>query len=536
MSLTALLFVAACAPAGDTGGGGTAAPATPAENGAVAADSPASADDGLVVLSAFNNNTGFVAQHWGTDIVSNEIIARTGVTIDWEVNADDSDTRLNLIVASGDFPDIMSMGINLLATRTMLDDELVYSWEELFNRYAPHVMSSAFMARNERYLRNIYDFTDTIYTIPQGFADRQKIDDGTFLMQAPGYYVRQSLLDAVGNPPLNTLNDLENVLHLITEYDPTIPHPLFLWNPVGNGWDANGILVIYRSMGGRGDFYIQPDGSLHNIVRDPLFRETLLLLNRWYNYGFISHQNFMDGTIEQEAINLEGTYAVAVGHIWRAISSRDALGDVWPIPHLAQPGVDFYSPFAGLTGWGGFFIPRSNSNTEATAHLLEFLISDEGQALVHAGIEGEHFQWGGPDGTWIEPIGEGRRLMDEGWSPWSEALGTYRYLFTMHAAIDSAFAWGLAIGDDFLIQLYSLNSTGRDASAFEGIQPDPESLDGANQVRMWELFNPFVARIIMAGTQDEANALFDEMVADMEASGMAGVEAAWTANFRARNP
>jgi hypothetical protein len=40
----------------------------------------------------------------------------------------------------------------------------------------------------------------------------------------------------------------------------------------------------------------------------------------------------------------------------------------------------------------------------------------------------------------------------------------------------------------------------------------------------------------MAGTQDEANALYDEMFADMEASGMAGIEAVWTANFRARNP
>jgi putative aldouronate transport system substrate-binding protein len=290
-------------------------------------------------------------------------------------------------------------------------------------------------------------------------------------------------------------------------------------------------------MGGRGDHYIQSDGSLQHIVRDPLYKETLMFINSLYNQGFISHQNFTDGTVEQEAINNEGSFFISAGHLWRAIAPHAAHPDIHCIPHLEQPGVSFYSPFANLTGWAGFFVPTVNSNPEATARFLDYILSDEGQTLVHAGIENVHWQWDGPDGTWVNQIGEARNTFEtEGWSGWADMLGVYRYHFTLHAAIDSAFAWGLAIGNPFLQNVYTLNSTGKDASAFEGIDPAPATLEAANLVSINDnIFNPFVAQIIMASSQAEAESLYDLMVAEMEAMGLAGIEAVRTANFIARN-
>ena len=532
--LLVVVLVAACSNENDDDTTPAATP-TPAATEDAGTDDAVS-DDGLVVLTAFHSDAAFRADTWGDDIVSQEMIARTGVTVEWEINAaHDDQTRENLMVASGEFPDMMFLGLHSLAAQTMMEDGLLYSWEELFNRYLPEAMTGDFMARNEQYLRRIWEHTDQIYTIPHGFADRRKLDQGTFLVQAPGYYVMRPTLEAIGNPPLRTLEDLENVLRLAVEHDPTIAHPLFLWNPVGLGWDANGILVIQRTLGGRGDFYIN-NGRIYNNMRDPSWREAVMFVHRMYNQGFISHQNFTDSTAEQEAVNNEGSWVVAIGHQWRSIAVEGLGHDVWNIPHLEEPGVTFYSPFDQLTGWNGFFIPRGNSNPEATARWLYYVLSDEGQALVHAGIEGQHFEWGGPDGLWIVPTGEGAELFDQGWTTWSDALGTYRYQFTTHAAIDSAFAWGLATGNEFLTNLYTINSTGRDSSAFFGIHPVAGTLEQANGVRIGEIVNAFLPQIITAFDQQEAERMFDQMMADVEASGLEGIEDMINENFARRNP
>ena len=529
MLMLALAVTACNRDNGDNSGG---EPAT--TNGtADAEETPGTGNDDVVVLTAFTNDTAFNAANWGVDVVSRRIIERTGVDIDWEVNAAADETRLNLMVASRDLPDLIFAGRTYLAIRTLQQDGLLYSWDELFERYQPEILETPFFIRNRPYLQ-FFEGSDAIYTVPGGFVDRNSIDSGNHIMQATGYYVHTAIMDAIGNPRLETLDDLEYVLRLAVEHDPTIANPLFLWNPVDNGWDASGIAILHRSMGGRGDHYITADGSVNHYMRDPLYRDTLMFLNRLFNQGLVSHNNFTDTTLEQEAINTEGSWVVALGHLWRAIVPNDALpGGVAPIPHLVQPGVSYFHPVVNLNGWGGFFVPRSVSNPEAAASFLSFAVSDEGQALSLFGIENEHWEWGGPDNEWVMLINEGRELMDEGWGAWVEGLGTYRYHWSGYAAFDSAFVWGLASVDPFRLNLHTIQNIGQDASEFEAINPDPETMEGANLVRINEIRHPMVAQIIMAPTPAEAEALFDEMLAAMEAQGLADIEAIWTENVNA---
>jgi len=362
MLIMALAMLAAC----DSGSGDADTDAPPAAD-AAANDStgdaeaddtqaddtqapPAELPDDLVTLTAFHNSMAFNAAAWGEDAVSREIIERTGVTIDWEINATDDETVLNLMVASGDLPDLIFGYRNYLAIRTLQQDGSLYSWCELFERYSPETLDSPFFQRNRTYLQ-FFEGTDAIYKVPSHFVCRNSIESGMHIMQATGYYANSAIMDAIGNPRLETLDDLEHVLQLAMEYDPTIANPLFLWNPVNNGWDANGITILHRSMGGRGDHYVSADGNIYHIARCPLYRDTMMFVNRLFNQGLISHNTFTDETLEQEAINTEGSWVVALGHMWRAIVPNDLLpGGVEPIVHLVEPGVTYFHPIASLAG------------------------------------------------------------------------------------------------------------------------------------------------------------------------------------------
>lgn len=523
-----MLFVllAACAETGNDGDT-TQSPAPETTEGGESAE-------GLVTLTAFMNSPAWSASTWGSDPVSQRMMEMTGVTFTFEVNAEDTETRLNLIVAGGDLPDLLHIPRESLATRTMIQDEMLISWEALFNDYLPDAMQTSFIQRNEEILRGLYEFTGEIWTVPNNFVDRRYIDNGTYIMQTPGYYARGTMLDAIGNPTLVTLDDLENVLRLAVENDPSLTDPLFLWNPVNIGWDANGITILYRSMGGRAvqNFFIQADGSLSHIARDPLFRDTLMFVNRMFNEGFISHNTFTDGTAEQEAVNVSDNWVVAVGHYWRSIVPQDIFEDIVPVPHLAQPGVDYFGPVMNLNGDNSLFVSATNSNLEATARLLDAMISDEWQGLASGGIYGEHWEWGGPTNNWLIPIGEAAEILDIGFGEWMELTGAFRYLFTANQGLDSALAWGMASADPWRVELFNTQNAGIDATRWENLDPPAETLEGASLARITDdILHPFVARIAMASNEQAAQALFDEMLADMEAQGLADIEAVWNANL-----
>ena len=544
LSLMMLVTIlSACAPGGDD----TPAPPPPANGGQATTDT--TADDGedapppaegIITMTMYMADAGFPVDFWGTDMVSQRMIEMTGITFQFELNADGTETRQNLIVSSGDYPDLMFMGFAQLAPRTMIQDGLAYSWDNLFERFVPEAMNTEFMVRNQAILRNLYDFTDEVWTVPSGFVDRRYVDNNTFIMQSPGYYARGSKLDELGNPPLVTLDDLEDLLRLAVEHDPDLSDPLFLWNPVGIGWDANGITILYRSMGGRsvGDGHVinvMPNGNLQHIVRDPLYKETLMFVNRLYNEGLISHNNFTDGTAEQEAINVSENWVVAVGHYWRSIVPQDLFGDIRPIPHLAQPGVNYYGPVVGLNGWNGIFVPTANRYQEETAQLLATMLTDEWQGLASGGIYGEHWEWGGPYNTWLIPIGHAADLINQGFGDWMEGTGAFRYHFAAFHGLDSALAWGMASTDPFRVEIFTTQNIGQDASPWEALNPDPETSAGANLTSIGQLFNSYVAQIVTAPSQAEAEALFETMMADVEGSGLAQIEAHWNATFDARN-
>ena len=61
-------------------------------------------EEGNITLTAYDKN---VTTSFGNDDVSSEIIKKTGVTLDYNQASGDAKEKLNLMLASNDYPDLI---------------------------------------------------------------------------------------------------------------------------------------------------------------------------------------------------------------------------------------------------------------------------------------------------------------------------------------------------------------------------------------------------------------------------------------------
>ena len=502
---------------------------------------PASAEGASepLTLKMYVGNPGFNQSGWGTDIVSTTIIEKTGINLEFEISPEAENQKLQLLIASGDLPDIILVGGKSVPGVALVENDRVWSLDELSEKYDPDYINSEFIVGNRKYLESPID--GKIYVVPSEFTDRTKLDDGVFLMPAPGYYYRKDINDAIGAPKLETLDDLAANARLAYDQDPmSLTHPIFLLEAAASA-EYSGVNVMYYAMGGKGIYY-EENGKLESRVRDPLYKETLMFINGLVNEGLINPSDFTDLNPQQDVINAEGGYYAAVGPYWRALVPHDQMpltiegAEIDVVRPLKQPGVEKpYAPVTNLNGWDGLFISKTTQYPEEAFNFVKFLQSDEGQLLVTAGIENEHWAWGGPENNWVTLIGEAKEKMTTSWNDWVGFLGTYTYQWTVRNYYDSALCWGLAIDDPFKGKVYEYENCGTDAGPYENIDPAPSSDEGVIRVKYFELWKSYIARICTANSGDEASKLYDEMVAAFDQLGLAKLEDAWTANYQAKN-
>ena len=117
-----------------------------ASNGeAVQADAGTWQNNGETVNLEWFMSAGVVPQTWDTNqYVMGQITEKTGVTISADIPAEDADTKLNLLIASGQLPDIITT-TNSTLIKDMIDADLVWPLQEFFETYLPdsHIINDS---------------------------------------------------------------------------------------------------------------------------------------------------------------------------------------------------------------------------------------------------------------------------------------------------------------------------------------------------------------------------------------------------------
>jgi putative aldouronate transport system substrate-binding protein len=291
--------------------------------------------------------------------------------------------QFNLIVASGDLPDIISW--NFVATypggpEKAINDGVILKLNDLIPNYAPnlkHVLGS-----NPDYDRLVKTDNGTYYNFPN-----IRSDVGLCIWQ--GLQVRKDWLDELGLQPPVTYDDWHEMLSAFKTRKNS-PAPLSV--PFTNA-------DFMYGFGFNKDFFVGNDGKVHWGRIEPAFRDYLALMAQWYKEGLLD-PDMATLTNQQVVSKITGGVTGAVHGalnsgmgIWlpsgRATNPKfELLAVKNPVPRKTDKLtiIDIDMPYSGANG--SVSIGGSTKNSEIAARFLDWSYSREGYMYHNFGTEG----------------------------------------------------------------------------------------------------------------------------------------------------
>ena len=93
-------------------------------------------EEGKITLTAYDKN---VTTSFGNDDVSSEIIKKTGVTLDYNQASGDAKEKLNLMLASNNYPDLILIDRSSGMIDKFISAKALIPLEDLIEEYAPNI-------------------------------------------------------------------------------------------------------------------------------------------------------------------------------------------------------------------------------------------------------------------------------------------------------------------------------------------------------------------------------------------------------------
>lgn len=371
-------------------------------------------------------------------------------------------------------------------------------------------------------------------------TDRSKLDQNVIVAGRSGYYLRKDQFEKLGSPVIKTPDELENYLKSVKTQFKDIIHPLMLWNPSGDSGESfTGINVLYQSFGGAGSKYFMSGDKVNLMVRDPKYMDTLLYINKLYREGLINASDFTDKPEQQQQNNRTGKLGVAAGGLWYRNES-DQLTKVIPtasysaIDPILANGVDkFFQPAGGFDGLDAMVITKKSTTADRAIKFIEFLATDDAQAVASCGPQAKYWDLGGPNNNWIVPKAELKTAFSD-WNKFQSTVGGYLYTWIGNSYIDSQFCWGLAADDVEKKKVYELEAKVTDYSEFDGIEPAPGSPESVIAAKINSNWANFMAKICLANSEAASKNAYNEMITKLDTLELSKLEDIWTKNHTER--
>ncbi|GAA3413549.1 extracellular solute-binding protein [Paenibacillus hodogayensis] len=318
-----------------------------------------------------------------TDINRNPYIEyiRNGTKLDVRVTAPPSegfDTKLSVIMASDDVPDLVSTSNASWFVNYVNRGELL-PLDDLINRFAPQLM--------KRIPQEAWDsvtINGRIYAIPS-------------LNEAPGGYLmygRKDWLDRLGLKPPTTLDEYYSVIKAFAERDPD-----------GNGKPNTVGLSIRENLGGTGPMFgafgtqvsltawYEREGRLVNGTVLPETKEALAFMAKLYGERLLDPQFMLNKTAvfnEKIAAGQTGLFVASWSDTRGPIEDNrrnDPQAEWIPLDYPTGPDDRKGTGASQLVRYYSV-LPAKGGNAAGAVRLLDFL-SEEGYRSVKLGFENE---------------------------------------------------------------------------------------------------------------------------------------------------
>lgn len=335
--------------------------------------------DDTTTLTMFISHTWYWSDQW-EGIIPETITEKTGVKLDITRAVDDQ--QLGIMIASADLPDLIYTD----KERDRLSNpNLCYSYNELIEQYGLSWQPDPMLVTNAK----SFSSDDNYYTLLQNFATQKEVSESSSVPMVCSLAYRADILEALGNPPMTTLDEYVAVLAMVKEKYPNMIPCTF--SPV---WGPEPFRVWCGMSSGD---YMEYDGKVIYKISHPKFKEYLQFCNNLYRNGYILADNFAVEDNDSKAYvqngqTFSGCYYTQ-GELFRYGEMSKAVDPNARIMESAPLSQDGWYSRDGI-GWSGVYITKNNKNPEATIKFMEFMFSDEGQRLSLWGREGTEYTLG----------------------------------------------------------------------------------------------------------------------------------------------
>ena len=351
---------------------------------------------------------GFMAVYLGPNGSYNEaectryFAEQTGITIEFhEVDMFAFGEQFNLMIASGDYPDFVSMDYYSGGLTKALDDDVIIDFTDYVQKNMP-----AFRQRIDGagLWREIMNDEGQILSIPslnsEDIVDRGPVIRGDWLeklgMDEPRTYDDMCEL---GKAALNQF-DISYAYFFNSQLTPSITF-------------SAGFDLPVMDISTTGYHLYQEDGVVKSALADENLRDYLQLLHQWYADGLLSRDFF-------NAVGMEVKAAFAGDACFGCWDNADfitednrdaelmakgfhAIGVPVPVREEGQK-LHFNLGMNGLVQ-GGVSITTACEDPELLAKVFDYSFTDEGAMISNYGVEGISYELNS-DGkpTWTEAM------------------------------------------------------------------------------------------------------------------------------------
>jgi putative aldouronate transport system substrate-binding protein len=304
---------------------------------------------------------------------------RTNVRVEWDQTpAANARERLNLILASGDLPDVF-MGMNLTPSDIMQygPQGTLIPLEGLIDRYGPNIQ--AVLASRPAVRAALTTPDGNIYTLV-------KLNESIALDNPDNLYINRTWLDTLGLDVPRTTDEFESVLRAFKTGDPNrngrtdeIPFSFRYQDAAAaNIWSMFGSFGVLAN---NNQLMVLDDKVIFSATQ-PGFRDAVAWFSRLYAAGLIDPESFTQSGAQYTAKGraehaLIGSF---VNFFDEAIVGTErAQSDYVALAPLVGPGGDqMWNRYEGSIAVGAFAITSANRHPELSLRWVDGMYDERG--------------------------------------------------------------------------------------------------------------------------------------------------------------
>ena len=353
----------------------------------------------------YSSVTGWGPTGWKSGVTDSPLTAalkeKYGITLNIELPPTDADTKLGLMIATDDLPDVISVTNNDIINELIASDE-VYLMEEFLQTYDPdsHLLKDF----PEDIKQKVIDSFGGWYSLPSHLEspDMREVytPKGLYLDELnyghnSAIMFNKTIMDELGI----TLEDVqtEEGFYAACEKVKNSGYTVNGQNVIpvvlhANAWIDQSLDGIIRET--FGVVPVDENGSYRHIEMNPGYKYALKFVNNLITKGYLDVNSM---TVDEAAVKVDlegGRVFCWIGNPAQS-GKKEQVPWVSPGPILASNGAKPVAPVnmqAGR-GWIQSFVSKNCDNPEAVAKLLSFGTSEEGLSLNEYGVEGVDFNY-----------------------------------------------------------------------------------------------------------------------------------------------